>query len=58
METLNKVLNEVNSISDVAETYKNVMEDIIKMIHETPNDYDLGEKVRSYGVHYLEILKK
>ena len=57
-ETLNSVLREANKISDVADTYTQVVEDIKKMILETPNDYDLGEKLRSYGIHYLEVLNK
>jgi hypothetical protein len=57
-ETLNSVLREANKCSDVAEAYTQVVEDIMKMIRETPNDYDLGEKVRSYGIHYLGVLNK
>jgi len=58
MKTVNQILNEANSMSDVADAYTKVVEEIMKMIRETPNDYDLGEKVRSYGIHYLEVLNK
>lgn len=56
-KTLNLALNDINSIGDLADTYEEVINHIKKLILETPNDYDLGEKLRSFGIDYLEVFK-
>lgn len=34
------------------------MLDIIELIKSTPNDQELGEKIREYGIKNLDVYKK
>jgi hypothetical protein len=58
MGNLKSDIKNVNSIGDLIDVYDNMINHIKELVLENPNDYDLGEKVRSYAINYLEVLKK
>jgi hypothetical protein len=58
METLESDIKNANSIGDLVDIYDNMTNHIKELVLENPNDYDLGEKVRSYAINYLEVFKK
>ena len=58
METLESDIKNANSIGDLVDIYDNMTNHIKELVLENPNDYDLGEKIRSYAINYLEVLKK
>jgi hypothetical protein len=58
MGNLKSDIKNVNSIGDLIDVYDNMINHIKELVLENPNDYDLGEKVRSYAINYLEVFKK
>lgn len=58
MGTLESDIKNANSIGDLVDIYDNMTNHIKELVLENPNDYDLGEKIRSYAINYLEVLKK
>jgi len=56
--TLEEKIRSTSDLSDLVELYSSVVKHLIKEIKENPHDATLGEKLRKYGVSYLDVYKK
>lgn len=56
--TLNDKLRSASRLNELVEIYSDVVEHLIKEILENPNDATLGEKLREYGLNYLDVYKR
>lgn len=51
-------IRSTSNIDELVLLYSDVIEHFIKEIKENPHDATLGEKLRKYGVSYLDVYKK
>ena len=49
---LEKFMDRQKGLESIKQQYKNAICDVLEMVKKYPNDFELGEKVRSYSYQF------